>query len=243
MPQLLITVATYNELDNLPTLVEQIFEHAPTADLLVVDDNSPDGTGQWTDEQAATDSRIHALHRTGKLGLGSATIAAMKYAIEHDYQLMLNLDADLSHSPARIPALVEGVCPSDGGDGVDVMVGSRYVPGGGTDGWPLHRRMMSRGVNCYARTMLGLRLGDCSGAFRCYRVSKLRELDFDAFRSMGYAFQEEVLWRLKRVGATFGEAPITFVDRQYGKSKINGKEARDALWIIFRLGLKNYTGL
>lgn len=243
MSRLLVTIATYNELENLPTLVEQVFEHAPTADLLVVDDNSPDGTGRWADEQAAVDSRLHVLHRAGKQGLGSATIAAMQYAIEHHYDCMLNMDADLSHPPARIPALLEGVSPADGSPGVDVMVGSRYVPGGAAEGWPWRRRVMSRGVNCYARTLLGLRLRDCSGAYRCYRVDKLRELDFDAFRSMGYAFQEEVLWRLKRVGATFGEAPITFVDRQYGSSKINGKEARDALWILFRLGLTNYLGV
>ncbi|MCA9176699.1 MAG: polyprenol monophosphomannose synthase [Planctomycetales bacterium] len=241
-PRVLVTVATYNELENLPLLTEQIFAQAPTASLLVVDDNSPDGTGRWADEKAASDKRLHVLHRSGKLGLGSATIAAMQYAIEHDYDYMLNLDADLSHPTSRIPALVEGMSGSADTGPLDVMIGSRYVPGGGASGWPWRRRMMSRGVNLYAQLLLGLRVNDCSGAFRCYRVATLRKLDFAKIRSMGYAFQEEVLWRLKQVGARFGEAPIVFTDRQYGSSKINGKEARDALWIIFRLGVKNYLG-
>lgn len=240
MSTTLITVATYNERENLPLLLERIFQSAPDVNVLVVDDNSPDGTGEWADEQAASDQRIHVMHRSGKLGLGSAMIDAMKYAIEHQYDYLLNLDADLSHPPENIPDLLAGM---EGEEGKDVMIGSRYVPGGGTEGWPWRRRMMSRSVNFYARTMLGLKTRDCSGAYRCYRVSLLEKLDFEAFRSMGYAFQEEVLWRLKKAGATFGETPITFVDRRYGSSKINNREAWDALTILARLGLKNYFGV
>ena len=240
MARTLVTIATYNERESLPLLVEQIFTHAPEVDVLIVDDNSPDGTGPWADEQAASDPRIRVMHREGKLGLGSAMIDAMKYAIEHQYDYLLNLDADLSHPPENIPALLAGM---EGDDAKDVMIGSRYVAGGGTAGWPWRRRMMSRSVNFYARTMLGLKTRDCSGAYRCYRVSLLKKLDFDAFRSMGYAFQEEVLWRLKQAGATFGETPITFVDRRYGSSKINNREAWDALRIMARLGLKNYLGV
>ena len=234
----LVTVATYNEMENLPELVEQVFRFAPEADLLVIDDNSPDGTGGWCDRKAAEDARVYCLHREGKLGLGTAIIAAMKYAVEHGYKYMLNMDADFSHQPKYLPAMMVGMEPNDGRP-VDVMIGSRYVPGGGVEGWPLKRHLMSRGVNCYARWLLGLSPKDCSGAFRCYRTELLARLDFDAIRSRGYSFQEEILWHLKRLGARFAETPIIFIDRQRGTSKIDSKEAVAALRIIFSLGLRN----
>lgn len=232
----LVTVATYNEIENLPRLVEEIFRHLPDAEILVIDDNSPDGTGRWCDETSAREPRLHCLHREGKLGLGTATVAAMRYAIDHDYKYMVNLDADFSHHPRYLPDLLAGMER----DEIDVMIGSRYVPGGGTEGWPLKRRLMSRGVNCYARWLLGLRVRDCSGAFRCFRTDVLRRIDFEAIRSRGYSFQEEILWRLKRCGARFGETPIVFRDRVRGQSKINLREAFSALWIIFSLGLTNW---
>jgi dolichol-phosphate mannosyltransferase len=222
-------------------LVEEVFRYVPEADIFVVDDNSPDGTGQWCDKKHAEDPRVHCLHRPGKLGLGTATIAAMKHAIEHGYRYMLNLDADFSHPPKCLPDLIAGMDPS-GGEAKDVMIGSRYVAGGGTEGWPLKRKLMSRCVNLYARTLLGLKPKDCSGAFRCYRVSLLEKLDFDEIRSRGYSFQEEILWLLKRAGAKFGESPITFIERQRGKSKIHSGEAMSALKIIFALGMKNWLG-
>ena len=234
----LVTVATYNELENLPGLVEEIFRVAPEVDLLVIDDNSPDGTGDWCDRKAAEDARVHCLHREGKLGLGTATIAAMRYGIEQGYRYVLNMDADFSHQPRYLGDLIAGMDPPDGPP-VDVMIGSRYVPGGGVEGWPLRRHVMSRGVNCYARWLLGLKPRDCSGAYRCYRRSLLSQLDFTAIRSRGYSFQEEVLWHLKRLGARFGETPITFIDRQRGSSKIDAKEAAAALWIILGLGVRN----
>jgi dolichol-phosphate mannosyltransferase len=236
--QTLVTVATYNEMENLPRLVEEIFRYVPEADLLVIDDNSPDGTGKWCDQRHAEDPRLLCLHRPGKQGLGTATIAGMKYGIEHGYRYVLNMDADFSHPPKCLPALLAGMEPP-GGPPVDVMIGSRYVPGGGVEGWPLKRQLMSRAVNLYARWMLGLRPKDCSGAFRCYRTALLAKLDFAAVRSRGYSFQEEILWRLKRLGARFGETPIVFVDRIHGVSKINGGEAVAALRIIFTLGLRN----
>jgi dolichol-phosphate mannosyltransferase len=147
------------------------------------------------------------------------------------------MDADFSHPPRYLPQLLAGMDPADGAP-VDVMIGSRYVPGGGVEGWPLRRHLMSRAVNCYARWMLGLTPKDCSGAFRCYRTELLRQLDFSAVRSRGYAFQEEILWHLARLGARFGETPIVFVDRQHGASKIDTGEALSALWVIFRLGLR-----
>jgi dolichol-phosphate mannosyltransferase len=237
----LVTVATYNEIDNLPPLVDAVFQHAGDVDILVIDDNSPDGTGQWCDRRAADDPRIHCLHRSGKLGLGTATIAGMRHGIERGYRYVLNMDADFSHHPRYLPALLAGMEPPSGPP-VDVMIGSRYVPGGGVEGWPLRRRLMSRGVNLYARCLLGLTPRDCSGAYRCYRTAVLARLDFDAIQSRGYSFQEEILWHLKRAGARFGETPIVFADRTRGTSKINAREALSAVGVILALGLRGAFG-
>jgi len=238
-PRTLVTIATYNEIDNLPRLVDEVMNTVPGADVLVIDDNSPDGTGDWCDERAAADPRLHCLHRAGKQGLGTAIIAGIRYGIAQGYDHVLNMDADYSHHPRYIPALIAGM-QDDGGPGHDVMIGSRYVPGGGIEGWPFMRHLMSRTVNLYARVLLGLPCQDCSGAFRCYRTEVLRRLDLDSVRSRGYSFQEEILWLLKRAGARFGEAPIVFKDRERGQSKIHAGEALSALWIIFRLGVKNW---
>lgn len=231
----LVTVATFNEIENVPTLVEEILRTVPQADVLVVDDNSPDGTGRWCDERGAVEPRLHCLHRPGKLGLGTATIAAMQYGIQHGYRYVLNMDADFSHPPHYLPSLLAAMEPSDSPP-IDVAIGSRYVAGGGVEGWPWRRRMMSRAVNLYARWLLGLSPGDCSGAFRCYRTATLARLDFTKVRSHGYSFQEEILWHLKHAGARFAEIPITFVDRQRGQSKIDLQEAFSALGQILRLG-------
>jgi dolichol-phosphate mannosyltransferase len=233
----LISIATYNERENLPQLVDEIFRFAPQVDLLVIDDNSSDGTGRWAEEKSQTDARVKVLHRAGKLGLGTAIVAGMKYAIEHEYESILNLDADFSHHPRYIPAILAGM------NHADVMIGSRYVSGGGVQDWPLKRRLMSRGVNMYARCFLGLRPRDCSGAYRCYRVALLKKLNFEQIISRGYSFQEEILWHLKRADARFGETPILFADRERGQSKINTQEALNALWIIFRFGVKNWAGV
>lgn len=231
-------MATYNEIENLPRLVDELFTHAPDVDLLVIDDNSPDGTGDWCDQKLRTDPRIACMHRTGKLGLGTATVAGLQYAIDHGYVFVLTMDADFSHHPRYVPALRAGV---EGADSrYDVMIGSRYVSGGGIQGWPGHRRLMSRAINLYARVLLSLRVQDCSGAFRCYRTAVVQELDLTRVRSRGYSYLEEILWLLQRQRARFGEIPITFVDRELGQTKINWREAAAALWMIFRLGLHNW---
>jgi dolichol-phosphate mannosyltransferase len=239
----LVVIATYNEIENLPRLTDEVFQHAPQTHVLVIDDGSPDGTGQWCDERAAHDGRFHVVHRAGKLGLGTATVAGLRYAIEHGFDYALVMDADFSHPPRYIPALLAGMARDAGGDGADVMVGSRYAAGGRIEGWPWYRHWMSRGVNLYARWMLGLKTRDCSGAFRCYRTEQLRQIDLSQLRSRGYSYVEELLWMLKRSGARIGETPIVFVDRQHGRTKINGREAVAALWILFRLGIRNYLGL
>ncbi len=236
-PRLLITLCTYNELENLPKLVEEIHQFAEDAEILVIDDNSPDGTGKLADELSEKDSRIHVLHREGKLGLGTATMAGFQYGIDQNYDFILNMDADFSHHPRYISALRE--CMEE----ADVGIGSRYIKGGGVEGWGFRRHFMSQGINCYARIFLGLKTKDNSGSFRCYRVTKLREIDFSKIRAKGYAFQEEILYRCRKVGCTFKETPIIFEDRMYGTSKINNMEAVSALWVIFRLGIDSLFGV
>ena len=227
--RLLVTLCTYNERENVERLIPDVLEKVPDADLLVIDDNSPDGTGAYVDSLAADDPRIHVLHRPGKLGLGTATLAGLRYALEHDYKHWLTMDADFSHHPRHLPALLAGR------EQADVVIGSRYVPGGAVVGWGWKRHVMSRSINVYARLTLGLKTRDNSGAFRCYALEKLRSLDLDRFRSTGYAVQEELLYRCRKIGCTFLETPITFEDRRYGQSKINHKEAVVALWVMARL--------
>lgn len=226
----LVTICTYNERDNLAELVRQIHEHADDVDVLIVDDNSPDGTGELADEMSAADGRVNVLHRNEKAGLGAATIAGFQWGIDAGYDFLLNMDADFSHHPRHLPAIRERMADAD------VVIGSRYVKGGGIEGWGWLRHFMSKGVNVYTRLFLRTGVRDNSGAYRCYRVSKLRELNFDKFRSRGYAFQEEMLYRCRRVGCRIVETPIVFKDRIHGSSKINLKEVIVALWDIFRLG-------
>ncbi|RPI82492.1 MAG: polyprenol monophosphomannose synthase [Planctomycetaceae bacterium] len=229
--RVLVTLCTYNERDNLIALLPEIWRFVPTADILVVDDNSPDGTGQLVEDWSRRDARVRVLRRPGKLGLGTAILAALQYAVERDYDWVLNLDADFSHPPRFIPALL--ACR----DHADLVIGSRYVPQGDIVGWPVRRHLMSRAINFYARWLLWLSTRDCSGGYRCYRVSTLRKLDLSKLRSHGYAVQEELLFHLNRAGARFAETPITFEERRYGASKINLGEGLQAAWIILRLGV------
>jgi dolichol-phosphate mannosyltransferase len=240
--RILVTLATYNEIENLPRLVEEIFRVAPQVDVLVIDDNSPDGTGRWCDERAAEEPRLRCLHRPGKLGLGTATLAGFQDALDRGYRYVLNMDADFSHPPRYLPELLAAVEPPNAPP-VDVVIGSRYVAGGGVEGWPLRRRLASRAVNAYARAMLGLPVRDCTGSFRCYRAEALRQLDFSRIRSSGYSYLEEILWLLARQGCRFREVPITFVDRQHGRSKIDAQEALRSIRVLLRLGVKNWLGM
>lgn len=228
MTRTLITLCTYNERENIARLVPAIFAYVPDADLLIVDDSSPDGTGRLADGLAAEDARIRVLHRTER-GLGGATIAAFRRAAAEGYDRVANLDADFSHPPDQLPELLQAL------ERVDVCIGSRYVRGGRIVGWPLRRHVMSRLINWYSRAVLRLPVKDTSGAFRAYRGSLVRKLDWDAVVSRGYSVQEELLYRCRRAGATFAEVPITFVEREAGASKIHLREGFTALRILWNI--------
>ena len=241
-PKTLIGIPTVNEIGNLPKLVDEIHTLVPEADIVVVDDHSDDGTAEWIDKRAATDSRVSGIHRARKMGSGSAIMAAMRYAIEAGYKQVLVMDADYSHHPRYVRPMIDAM---DNGDEpvMDVVIGSMYAPGSSTEGWPLHRYLLSRGANIYTRLMLGLAARDCSNAFRCYRVSLLKQIDLDRVISQGFSFQEEILWRLKLAGARMHEVPTVFANRVAGSSKISLREPLNALWIIGWLGLRSRLGM
>ncbi|MCY2983069.1 MAG: polyprenol monophosphomannose synthase [Planctomycetota bacterium] len=220
---LLILICTYNERDNLPTLFEQIQAHVPNAKILVVDDNSPDGTSDWVEGQMKLNPSISLIRRSGKLGLGSAILAGMEFAIQNGYEWLLNLDADLSHSPSAIPSLL------DRREESDIVIGSRYVEGGGMSGCSWRRVFVSKCANAYARRIIGWSVRDCSSAFRLYRVSSLKSLRRDELRNPGYGFLEEVLWHLLAQGARLNEVGIVYTERREGKSKISIQEALSAI--------------
>jgi dolichol-phosphate mannosyltransferase len=236
-PRILVSTATYNERENLPTLVAEIRRCLPDADVLITDDNSPDGTGQLANELAAADPHVHVIHRSGKLGLGTAMMAAMRFAMEKGYDYFVNLDADFSHHPRYLPALIAGMKRHD------IMIGSRYVPGGGTENWPWQRKLISRSVNYLVRFLMRLPAKDCSGGYRCYRVSKLRAVRFDRLLSHGYSFQQEVLYRCRRAGCSIGETPIIFADRVAGQSKVNPREAIRSLALLTWIGAHAFLGI
>ena len=213
----LIIIPTYNELDNLQPLLEAVSKNAPESEVLIVDDNSPDGTGQLADKLAENDTRIHVMHRTGKLGLGTAYIAGFKYAIANGYDAAFEMDADFSHDPRYLPDFLTAI------ENADLVIGSRYIRGGSTPNWSLLRRFISNGGNIYARLLLGMRVHDCTAGFRCYRRQVLESIDLDTIQSQGYAFQVELAYRVQKHGFRIIEIPIVFMDRRVGKSKMSRK--------------------
>jgi dolichol-phosphate mannosyltransferase len=231
MPRVLVALATYNEVNNLPSLVDAIHGVRPDAELLIVDDNSPDGTGAWCDERVKTVTWLKCIHRAGKLGLGSATLSAMRFAVDGAYDVLVTMDADWSHDPQYLPALVGAASEAD------VALGSRYCSGGKIDGWPLHRRLLSRTMNWLSGVALRLPVRDTSGAFRAYRIGALKKIDLDAIRSTGYSYLEEILWHLHHAGVKMVEVPITFRERRAGRSKVNAREAVGKLSTLLRLCL------
>jgi dolichol-phosphate mannosyltransferase len=225
----LVIVPTYNESENLPSLIPAILSQGDQFDVLVVDDNSPDGTGDLADRFSAENPRIHAIHRSGKLGLGTAYVAGFKYALEHGYDAIFEMDADFSHSPDDLPRLLAAV-----GD-CDVAIGARWVPGGGTQNWSLLRTLISRGGSLYAKLVLGVPMNDLTSGFKCFRADVLRSFNLDAIHSNGYAFQVELNYLCHKLGYCVAEVPILFVDRRVGQSKMSGMIVVEAMGVCWKL--------
>jgi dolichol-phosphate mannosyltransferase len=227
-----IVVPTYNEAGNLEPLLAAVRAHAPAARILVVDDASPDGTGELADAAAARDPAIEVLHRPGKAGLGFAYVQGFAHALRRGAGLIVEMDADLSHDPSDLPRLI-----ARARDGADLVLGSRYVPGGGVENWDLVRRVISRAGSTYARTVLGVRTRDLTGGFKCFRAETLRAIDFETARSEGYAFQVELTYRTLALGLRVEEIPITFHERSAGDSKMSARIAFEAMWLVPALRL------
>ncbi len=224
----LIIIPTYNECENLPALLEAIFSYTPQTDILIVDDNSPDGTGELADEIALTDKRVHTIHRAGKLGLGTAYVAGFKYAIVHDYDAAFEMDADFSHDPQYLPNFLAAI------EHADLVIGSRYIPGGATPNWSIIRRLISGGGNIFARLVLGMSIHDCTAGYRCYRREVLERIDLESVESQGYGFQVELAYRVMKQGFRIVETPIVFMDRRVGKSKMSRKIVLEAFTYVLR---------
>ena len=233
----LVVVPTYNEAPNLPSLVPQILSQDPRLEVLIVDDASPDGTGQIADGLARDNPRAHVLHREGKLGLGTAYLAGFRWALDQGYDYVFEMDADFSHDPAHLPQFLAAAATAD------LVLGSRYLGGKVTVvNWPIGRLMLSYWANVYARWVTGLRIWDLTGGFKCFRSRVLQAIDLSQVRSNGYAFQIEMSVRAWRKGFKLAEVPIVFVDRTEGQSKMNRKIVREAIWMVPRLRLLGWFG-
>jgi dolichol-phosphate mannosyltransferase len=232
--RVLILLCTYNEVENLPPLVAQLRESLPEADILVVDDGSPDGTGEWVAEARKLDPKLYLIERSGKLGLGTATRDGMAWCITRDYDYLIQMDADFSHRPQDVPRLLDACKKPD----CDISVGTRYRGGGGFHGMPIHRRAMSWLLNHYAIWLLKLPVSDCSGSFRCYRVCVLKKIDLHRLRCEGYGFLEEILVYLNRAGGKIAEVPIQFDPRAKGSSKLGLSDAIGVIRVIHRLAFE-----
>lgn len=226
----LIVVPTYNERENVERVATEFLAPVEGVGLLFVDDASPDGTGDLLDQIAARDPRVHVLHRAGKLGLGTAYLDGFRWALARGYRLVIEMDADLSHDPRFLPRMVE---LAEGG--ADLVVGSRYVEGGGTINWGLGRQLISRAGGRYARLVLGFGVKDPTSGFLCYRRETLEKIDLGAVRSNGYGFQIEMKYRVHRAGLEIVEIPIVFEDRRVGQSKMSGGIVAEALWMVWKL--------
>jgi dolichol-phosphate mannosyltransferase len=235
--RLLVVVPTYNERVNLPLVVPAILQQDPRIDVLVVDDNSPDGTGQLADEIAASTPRVHVLHRPNKSGLGKAYLAGFQWALANRYDLIFEMDADFSHDPKFIGDFVRAAANAD------LVVGSRYRAGVvNVINWPISRLLLSIGANQYARWITGLPLADSTGGFKCFRREVLEAIDFEKVRSNGYAFQIEMSFRAWKKGFRLVEVPIVFTDRVEGQSKMNKRIVREAIWMVWWLRLQSLVG-
>ena len=229
--RVLVCIPTYNERENLLRVVERVRAAVPAADVLVLDDNSPDGTGQVADELVAADPQVHVLHRPGKHGLGNAYLAGFAWALERGYGAIVEMDADGSHQPEQLPTLLAALPDAD------LVIGARWVRGGSVVNWPLHRKALSVGANLYTRALLGMPVHDATAGYRVYRASALQTVGLDHVASQGYCFQVDLTQRAVRLGLRVVEVPITFVEREIGDSKMSGDIMRESLQRITSWGL------
>jgi dolichol-phosphate mannosyltransferase len=247
--RVLVIIPTYNEAENIRLITDRVRRAVPSVDLLVADDNSPDGTGRIADELAASDNHVFVLHRPGKQGLGAAYVAGFSWAKDKGYDVVVEMDADGSHAPEELATMLDALRDTD------VVLGTRYVPGGSVHNWPLHRLLLSRGGNIYIRMALGMPFKDATGGYRAYRMAVLDKIDVATVASTGYSFQVELAWRAYRHGFRVAEVPITFTERERGASKMSGNIFKEQLlrvtvWglearrnsLLARLGRKQRTG-
>jgi dolichol-phosphate mannosyltransferase len=228
----LVVIPTYNERENITPIIDRLQAALPKAHVLVVDDGSPDGTGEIVDKLAAADERVHVMHRTEKAGLGMAYVAGFQWGLERDYAVIVEMDADGSHSPEDLPRIIDALADAD------LSIGSRYVPGGKTVNWPKRRFLLSKGANLYSRVWLGAKVNDMTAGFRAYRRATLEKLKLHNVASAGYCFQIDMTWRTIEAGFTVVEVPITFTEREIGVSKMDGAVVREALLRVFKWGVR-----
>lgn len=228
-----VLIPTYNERDNLPGIIARVRASVPAADVLVLDDSSPDGTGELADSMAAADDHVHVLHRPAKQGLGMAYLAGFDWALERGYDAVVEMDADGSHQPEQLPALLAAAAQAD------LVIGSRWVRGGAVRNWPAHRKVLSIGANVYTKAMLGMGVNDATAGFRVYRASALRTMGLQGVESQGYCFQVDLTLRAVRAGLTVVEVPITFVEREVGVSKMGKDIIREALTNVTKWGVEH----
>lgn len=237
-PKPLVIVPTYNEAENIDTIVGRILGVVPDAHVLVVDDGSPDGTGDLVEALSGADERVHLLRRSGKLGLGSAYVTGFRWGLERGYDLLIEMDADGSHPADRLPALISAVADADPADSVALAIGSRWVSGGSVVDWPKRREILSRGGNTYARIMLGLDVHDITAGFRVYRADAIARMDLDAIDSKGYCFQVDMTLRVHDLGGRIVEVPIEFRDRLLGESKMSQAIVLEAMGRVTQWGIQ-----
>ena len=230
--RILVIIPTYNELEALPRILARVQSSVPTAEILIVDDNSPDGTGRIADQWVADHTGIHVLHRVGKAGLGAAYLAGFSWGLQQGFDVLVEMDADGSHQPEQLPDLLAALKYSD------LVLGSRWVEGGGTQNWSRNREVLSKGGNYYTKKMLGIDINDATGGYRAFKASTLRALELDEVASAGYCFQVDLAWRTKQRGFIVTEVPITFVEREVGTSKMSRKIVTEALWKVTVWGIE-----
>lgn len=225
--KVLTVIPTYCELENLPLILDRLRSVAPEVDVLIVDDNSPDGTGVLADKFAAKDTKIHTLHRKEKAGIGSAYMVGFKWGLQNGFQVLVEMDADGSHQPEDLELILNKIYA-----GSDLVLGSRWISGGNVVGWSKHRELLSRAGNFYARTLLGVKVKDITGGYRAFRSTVFDELDLDKVSSQSYSFQTDLAWQVIKLGKNVCEVPITFTNRQFGSSKMNSKVFFETLWKV-----------